>query len=234
MEATASDSTLAATEKTCGTCGRTQPIGEFRFRDQAKGLRHTTCNTCFAGYHRGYRDTKRRRELKTYVDELATDPSNPRSYGALSRAEVVLRAMLKRFGGLERFADDWFSFIRVAIVAGKHHVVQRRKAMLRLMELVDRNQPNQGDQIRNMREDELREFMTREFVHKIYREPEVGIVPLEVLGFKVERPDEPPVESLPAVCEAVRQRLPGLFASTGRGPLSVGDLATCEEEEEDL
>jgi len=125
MEATASDNSLAATEKTCGTCGRTRPIDEFRFRDQARGLRHTTCNTCFAGYHRGYRDTKRRRELKTYVDELATDPSNPRSFGALSRAEVVLRAMLKRFGGLERFADDWFSFIKVAMVAGKHHVVQR-------------------------------------------------------------------------------------------------------------
>lgn len=144
--------------------------------------------------------------------------------------------MLKRLGGLERFADDWFSFIRVAIVAGKHHVVQRSfEAMLRLMELVDRNQPNQGEQISNMRNDEIREFMTKEFVQQIYREPEIGIVPLEVLGFTVERPNEPPpVESLAAVREAVRQRLPGLFASTGHGPLSVSDLATCEEEEEDL
>ncbi len=193
------------------------------------------CNTCWAEYHRRYRDTKRRGELKSYVEELATDPSDPRSFGAKTRTEAVVRAMLTRFGGLERFADDWFQFLKLATMAGKHHVVQRSfEAMLRLLEVVDRSQPDPCHQFDNMSREELGEFMTREFVHRIWREPDIGIVPLEALGFKVEPPEElPPVESLSAVCDAVRQRLPGLFAPAEPRSATVKRLAAREVEEQE-
>jgi hypothetical protein len=212
-----SESTIAETTSYCNMCRKWKPIDEFRFRNREKNERHPQCNACLAGYQRGYRDNKRKRQLKKYVDELATDPSDPGSLGAKTRTDAVLKAMLLRFGGLERFADDWFQFLRVAAVAGKHHVLQRSfEALLRLMELADRSQ--QDSQKREPATDEeLREFIIRELVHNVWREPDVGIVALEALGFKVEPPDEPlPAESLDAACDVVRQR-PGLFAYIGDG-----------------
>jgi len=214
MEPTAPDNALAVTQKTCGTCGRTKPIEEFRFRDQAKGARHSMCNTCWAGYHRDYRTERRNQKLKDYVEKLATDASSPESFGARTRAEAVLRAMLARFGGLERFADDWFEFIVLAGASGKFQVVQRSlEAILRLIEVVDRDEKGQGEHSGHMSVEEMQESLVKSLVTAVWKDPDVGVLVLEELGWKLEPPAETVgADAVRGVCQRVKERKPGLFA----------------------
>jgi hypothetical protein len=135
---TTPDSNLAVQTKTCTQCGKEQPVDEFRLQRREKGIRHPQCNTCFNAYHRQRTAKNRNRDLTQYVQGLATDPGNPASYGVATRTEAVVKTMLTRFGGLEKFADQWFQFLKLANMAGKHHIVQRSfEAMLKLMHVVD-------------------------------------------------------------------------------------------------
>jgi hypothetical protein len=103
--------------------------------------------------------------------------------------------------------------MRLAMQAGKHHVVQRSfEAILRLIELLDRDKEGDEKPLDEMDEEELHESMTRTVVRIIFDRPDAGVAILEELGWKLEPPDEPLEEAaLPSVCEAVDARLPGLF-----------------------
>lgn len=209
------ENAIAVAEKTCGQCGHTRPIEQFRYRDRGKDLRHTSCNQCFARYQRENRAGKRGQDLKHYVTDLATDVTDPQHFGAVTRTEAVLTAMLTRFGGLERFANDWFEFLRLAIAAGKHHVAQRSiEAILRLIELTDRGKEGQEKSADDKTDEELHDYIVHMFVREIWNQPQIAVVVLEELGWKLKPPDElPPETTLETVRENVEQRLPGLFSS---------------------
>ena len=213
MIVTDTENAIALAEKTCSQCGHTKPIEQFRYRDRGKDLRHTSCNQCFARYQRENRAGKRGQELRSYVTDLATDVTDPQHFGAVTRTEAVLTAMLTRFGGLERFANDWFEFLRLAIAAGKHHVVQRSiEAIIRLIELADRGKEDQEKSTDDMDDEELEESMTKAVVRVIWDHPDAAVVILEELGWRLDPPEEPmEEEAFPSVCENVEQRLPGLF-----------------------
>lgn len=208
------DTTIAVAEKTCNKCGRSKPVNDFPFRDRANNVRRTECSRCFADYQTEYRAGKRRQELKQYVTDLATDVTDPAHFGAVTRTEAVVTAMLTRFGGLERFADDWYQFMRLAIQAGKHHVVQRSfEALIRLVELTDRGKEGQENSPDQMTDEELDQSIANLMIKQLWKQPEIAAVIIEELGGSVELPAQPCAEEdLETVGENVRQRLPGPFS----------------------
>ena len=207
------NTTIAVAEKTCNKCGHTKPIDDFPFRDRANNLRRAECSRCVADYQSEYRGGKRKQDLKQYVTDLATDPTDPAHFGAPTRTEAVLTAMLTRFGGLERFANDWFEFIRLAVAAGKHHVAQRSiEAIIRLIELTDRSKAVQEGDPDDKTDEELEEYLRDMMIRQLWRQPEIAAVIIEELGGTVELPPEPLAEEeLRAVGENVRERVPGLL-----------------------
>lgn len=228
-----SETAMAVAEKTCTKCGLTKPVADFRVPDK-NGVRHPHCNACLAAYHRNYRAGNRKQKLQDWVQEMATDPANPRNVGARTRTEAVLRAMLSRFGGLDQFSRDWFEFLRLAHMAGKHHVVLRSfEALLRLMETVDATEQAVRAPLESLSDEQLRDRLDQSVIELIWAKPQIGVVVLEELGWKLEPPSEVVSrDAMPALVERVMQRLPGLFAPTAYEPLPVSALATCEEEED--
>ena len=126
-----------------------------------------------------------------------------------------MRAMLSRWGGLRRFADDWFALLQVANVAGKHHIIQRSfEAMLRLMELADRSEGDRRKLYDTMSNKELEEFLVREIVNQIWKQPDIAVVVLEKMGWTLLPPDVPPsTAAIEPTCAEIRQRFPGVFGA---------------------
>ena len=227
------DNGLAVQTKTCTQCGREQPIDEFRFQHREKGARHPQCNTCFAAYHRQRTAKNRKRDLKRQVDTLATDPGNPASFGVATRSEAVVKSMLVRFGGLERFADDWFKFLKLAHLAGKHHIVQRSfEAMLKLLNLVDVNHENRQKSLDAMTEGELKSFVNELLIERIWGNPEVAVVVLERLGWELKPPtEEVSRKELGTVVRDIQQRLIGLLKIPS-GPSPAAELLIESDDDE--
>jgi hypothetical protein len=177
--------------KICSKCGYERPIGRFRFQNKEKGIRHPACNDCQSAYLRERRGSSRKRELKQHLESIATDPSNPATFGAVTRTEAIVKTMLTRFGGLEKFADQWFQFLKLANMAGKHHIVQRSfEAMLRLMHFVDANQAPLHDSLDRMTGEQLDTFIDERMVERLWSRPEAAAVVLEKLGWTLVPPDE--------------------------------------------
>lgn len=87
--------------KLCVTCGAHKPIDQFRRRRRGSEKRHGLCKTCFAAYMRTYRDNRRQRALRQFVQRAA------RQSLSVERMTRLCDAMLKRFGGVERFTAEW-------------------------------------------------------------------------------------------------------------------------------
>ena len=176
--------------KVCRGCGQPKPLDQFRFQRRDQNRRHPRCNECFAAYMRQRTTRLRERAIKGQIEELATDMSNPASFGATTRSEAIVKAMLTRFGGLEKFADEWFRFLRLAHLAGKHHVVQRSfEGMLRLMSVLDTHQNTRSKSLDEMTDRELQAFITQAFVERLWANPEIGVAVLERMGWTLTPPD---------------------------------------------
>lgn len=210
-------SVLSGVLRTCSTCGVSRPEAEFRFRDREHQQRHSQCNACFAAYQRERRGDRRRLQLQGYVDELASELDGATSQGARSRTEAVLKIMLEKFGGLEAFAMNWFDFLKLASLSGKHHLIQRSfEAMLRMMELADREDKESQSQAATsqLTHEQLQEFLENQLARMLFQQPDIAVVVLEKFGWQCEPPVEPlsPV-ALSAASTDLQPQFQRLFAA---------------------
>lgn len=93
--------------KLCSTCGQRRPIDDFRRRYRGRDDRQGECRDCHNQRARDLRAKKRTRDLRGVAAAM-----NRRSAGR--RAAAFSRAILGRFGGLERFVDDWSRELQLA------------------------------------------------------------------------------------------------------------------------
>ena len=205
--------TELVTTKTCGSCGLTKPIERFRFKNRAEGRRHSECNVCAASQKNRRLAGKRTRNLTNTVQELAGDSCDPSKYGATTRIEVVVRAMIDRFGGLEQFAEEWTAFLRLAQISGKHHLIQRSfEVLLRLLEVVDRTKAQQPD-FDGMDDEQLEDAMSNHTAQFLWSHPSIAVLLLEEQGWKLEPPSEGDLIAEPlALTDQTVAKLAGLYS----------------------
>ncbi len=102
--------TTAVTIKTCSTCHRSLPLGEFVRRKGSKDGRRNRCKACSAEYFRQWRVRRRTRALDKSAARLGRERN--------LRAAVALAAqMTVQFGGAARLAEFWVGQIYAAAEA---------------------------------------------------------------------------------------------------------------------
>lgn len=117
--------------KICNRCWQRKPATHFRRRRRNSDERHNECRECFAEYMRSYRASRRRGEFANFNRR-----SRDRKRGA-SFATAVCAEMVRRFGGVDKFASAWKAYFDAAVAArpGSRLVFQSIQAVIRLIEI---------------------------------------------------------------------------------------------------
>ena len=115
--------------KLCTGCGQLRPIDEFRLRRKGGTARECRCRCCHAADQRAYRRRRRDKALANFSQQ-AKWRSDAAFLAALSRG------MVSRFGGMEKFVDEFVTFVHRTShtkVAANCYL-----AILRLMQVAER------------------------------------------------------------------------------------------------
>ena len=103
------------------------------------------------------------------------------------RIAAVTTEMLRRMGGLERFAADWKEAVDAAMAAGKLHLVVRSGcALVDLLRVADELQ---RQEIREMSDIELQRAMLHQTITALKQRPELVLHAAAELGWTVTPPD---------------------------------------------
>jgi len=122
--------------KICIHCGTDQPIHRFRFIYRKTGIRVNQCNDCHNAYMREYCAKKREKGIRTFVREA------PRG-NSYAVTNALVANMIKRFGGVGRFADAWMTAIdaRIKTKPGSKALLDSFRTLLHLMQIADAGAP---------------------------------------------------------------------------------------------
>jgi superfamily II helicase len=119
---------IAQKERVCNVCGRSQPIEQFRLRSTGSSYRHSECNDCHNELERTRGLRRSQRDLDQHVKKLLQKQSD------LEQVASVVRAMVTKFGGLDRMSELWIESIKGASAKGRHGIALRGLAAIeRLM-----------------------------------------------------------------------------------------------------
>lgn len=97
--------TTADDWRVCNHCGRPKPIEQFRVVARATGRRSPECNYCHAERERVRRKRQRRVERGAALDRFAARVCGTSTW---RRVEGAADDIIRRFGGIERFAEAFF------------------------------------------------------------------------------------------------------------------------------
>lgn len=140
--------------KTCNACGQEKPLTNFRCRRRGSEERHAQCNECFARYTRNNRKRRRQKDIAKFTRQVKDLECSPSAVTALC---VV---MMRRFGGLSRFAELWKAHHDAAVAArpGSKLVSDSFKALFRLVEISSKEQDKEAD-FANVSDEDLECFI---------------------------------------------------------------------------
>lgn len=123
--------------KFCIRCAQPFPLESFPFRNRERGTRIGRCRGCRNLYMTGYRLRQRAKRLgKTFADL--------RRSRDLDGVAVLANVAFRKFGGLNRFIEDWKRQF-VSAKPGSRIAGNMLDAMVRLAEAVEANRPPKRD-----------------------------------------------------------------------------------------
>jgi len=140
--------------KTCYACGLQWPIEQFRRRSRGSDARVGRCRGCDASYMRGYRRRRRAVMLGQFAVQL-------RQQRSPHRARALASATTFRFGGVEGLARTWKDQFDAAAAAGpgSKFVLDSLRAIIRLIEVCSRQEPDYSEWSDEDLETELRALL---------------------------------------------------------------------------
>jgi hypothetical protein len=100
--------------KICGACGARLPLSQFRRRWRGRPERQSSCNGCRNALRRIYNLRRRDDRVHRFAQSVVRDRLS---------AQALVREMIRRFGGLDGFAEAWMSAYHRAQDAGKPHLM---------------------------------------------------------------------------------------------------------------
>ena len=172
---------LSQAERVCRICGDCKPLIEFRFYNKQRGLRRTECNQCRSDYMAARRRARRQRGIHSYAQQVCASKRHA------GRIVAVTTEMLRRFGGLERFAADWKEAVDAAMAAGKLHLVVR--SVCALVDLIHVAEQLQRQEIREMSDVDLQRAMLHQTIAAVKQRPELVLHAAAELGWTVTPPE---------------------------------------------
>jgi hypothetical protein len=127
--------------KTCTNCWQDKPITEFRRRRRDTEKRHNQCRECFAEYMRQYRARATQDSIARFVRELSRSETRP---GTMT---VMCARMIRRFGGVDRFAAAWKNHFDAIAMERPHSrlMFQNVNAVMKLVMASDRARQRKPD-----------------------------------------------------------------------------------------
>ena len=154
----------SAETRVCNKCGREQPLTAFRLRYKNGTARHSCCNVCRNLHERWKRLRKHHRELSKGLTLVIRGPSTDRVTAAVS-------AMIRRFGGLNKFVETWWDHFQRAATEryGAGFIAKTFNAVFRMIDVADQIRRESQASAEDMTDEDL-EFEVLGLFKELVRE----------------------------------------------------------------